>query len=83
MAHENTRALQIRVWPDVVQASTAARYIGAKVGYLRKAAAAMGPGVRLTGKAGRTAAFLGKHPDPDYLDNCWWRIAEPAGKEVA
>jgi hypothetical protein len=39
MAQENTRALQIRVWPDVVQASTAARYIGAKVGDLREAAA--------------------------------------------
>lgn len=74
--------LQIKVWPDVVEASTAARYIGSKVGNLRKAAAALGPGVRVTGKAGRSATFLGSHPDPDYLGHVWWRIAEPS-REVA
>jgi hypothetical protein len=74
-------ALQIKAWPDVVEAATAARYIGAKVANLRKAAACLGPGARVTGKAGRSATFLGRHPDPDYLGDVWWRIAEP-GREV-
>ena len=71
-------SLQIKVWPDVVEAATAARYIGAKVADLRKAATGLGPGARVTGKDGRSATFLGRHPDPDYLGGAWWRIAEPA-----
>jgi hypothetical protein len=69
---------RIRIHRDICEPAAAARYIGAKVAQLHKAASAMGPGVRLTGKAGRTATFLGKHPNPDYLGTIWWRIAEPA-----
>ena len=70
--------LQIRVYSDVCMASSAARFIGAKVAQLRSAAKTLGPGARLTGKAGRCATYLGNHPDPDYLGADWWRIAEPA-----
>ena len=69
--------LQIRAYSDVCMASSAARFIGAKVAQLRSAAKALGPGARLTGKAGRCATYLGDHPGPDYLGGDWWRIAEP------
>jgi hypothetical protein len=72
----------IRVYPDFCQSAEAARFIGAKVATLHKAAMDLGPGIRLTGKGGRTATYIGKHPDPDYLGS-WWRIAEPAAQEVA
>jgi len=76
----DNKSTSIRHYPHVVEAATAARYIGAKVANLRKAAAALGPGARLTGQAGRSATFLGQHPDPDYLGREWWRIAEVAGE---
>ena len=72
---------QIKRCPDVLEAAAAARFIGAKVAQLRSAANSMGPGARLTGKGGRTATYLGDHPDPDYLCGDWWRIAEPVTKE--
>lgn len=75
--------LQIRIWRDIKEPAAAARFIGAKVAQLQSAAKTMGPGARLTGKAGRTATYLGKHPDPDYLGGFWWRIAEPTAGEVA
>ena len=71
---------RIRIHPDICEPAAAARYIGVKVAHLHKAAKALGPGVRITGKAGRTATLLGKHPNPDYLGAIWWRIAEPAGE---
>jgi hypothetical protein len=73
----------IRVYPDICEPATAARFIGAKVAQLHKAAKDLGPGIRLTGKGGRTATYIGKHPDPDYLMGSCWRIAEPAAQEVA
>lgn len=75
--------ISIRRWDDVVEAATAARFIGARVTLLRSAAKNVGPGARLTNKAGRTATYLGKHPDPDYLGTIWWRIAEAAIAEAA
>ena len=72
----------IRVYPDICQPARAARFIGAKVAMLHKAANDLGPGARLTGKGGRTATYLGDHPDPDYLGGGWWRIAEPATGEA-
>ena len=72
--------ISIKHWPDVVEPATAARFVGAKTTDLRKAAKALGPGVRVAGKAGRSAAFLGKHPDPDYGGGEWWQIAESAGE---
>jgi len=74
--------LQIRAYSDVCMAGSAARFIGAKVAQLRSAAKTLGPGARLTGKGGRTATYLGDHPDPDYLCGDWWRIAEPATGEA-
>jgi hypothetical protein len=69
-------SIQIKVWMDVTTDASAARFLGSKVAILRKAAKALGPGARFTGKAGRTATFLGRHPDPDYLGDFWWRISE-------
>jgi len=74
--------LQIPVYPDICQPARAARFIGAKVAMLHKAAKDLGPGIRITGKGGRTATYLGDHPDPGYLMGSWWRIAEPAKVEV-
>jgi hypothetical protein len=77
-----TSANRIKLWHDITEDAAAARFLGVKVALLRKAAKDLGPGVRMTGKAGRTATFLGKHPDPDYWGAFWWRIAEPTGEDV-
>ena len=67
----------IRIHRDICEPAAAARYIGVRVAHLHKAAKALGPGAQVTsGLTGRTATFLGKHPDPDYLGAIWWRIAE-------
>lgn len=71
-----TSANRIKLWHDITEDAAAARFLGVKVALLRKAAKDLGPGVRMTGKAGRTATFLGKHPDPDYWGAFWWRIEE-------
>jgi hypothetical protein len=76
-----TSANRIKLWHDITEDAAAARFLGVKVALLRKAAKELGPGVRMTGKAGRTATFLGKHPDPDYWGAFWWRI-EKDGSEM-
>lgn len=72
---------QIQRLGDVEEDAAAARFIGAKVARLRSAAKALGVGVRMTGKGGRTATYLGDHPG-GYHGMFWWRIAEPATEEV-
>ena len=74
--------LQIRVYSDICEPASAARFIGAKVAMLHKAAKDLGPGICFTGKGGRTATYLGDHPDGDYMGKHCWRIAEPAKVEV-
>lgn len=69
----------LRLHRDICEPAAAARHLGGKVALLHKAAKGLGPGAMVTGKGGRTATFLGKHPDPDYLGMIWWRIAEPVG----
>jgi|LauGreDrversion4_2_1035121.scaffolds.fasta_scaffold383059_2 hypothetical protein len=71
--------MNIRIYADIADCAEAARFVGAKVAQLRSASKNLGPGVRVRGKkVGRSATFLGKHPDPDYWGDFWWQLAEEA-----
>lgn len=65
-----------KIYPHIKEPAAAARFIGAKVADLRSAAKTYGPGIRLTGKQGRSATFLGAHPDTDYMGTFWWEVAQ-------
>lgn len=73
--------MKIRIYADIADCTEAARFVGGKVAQLRSASKTLGPGVRVRGKKeGRSATFLGKHPDPDYLGEFWWQLEQEAHK---
>lgn len=67
-----------RFYPDICQNESASEFVGIKVAVLEQCSRFLEPGGRIVGIYGRTATYLGNHPDPDYLGADWWRIAFPA-----
>jgi hypothetical protein len=66
----------IRIDPSVCETAKAARHLKSKTATLRQFIKANGPGMKLENRAlGRTATFLGRHPDADIPGDEWWQVA--------
>lgn len=69
-----TETIHMRIHPTICRTAQAARHVKSRAAELRKHAR-VGPGVRITNATtGKTATFLGDHPDPDYWGDEWWEI---------
>lgn len=60
----------------VTDDASAAIYLDREPSELRAAVALHGPGAMVSGKDGRSATFLGTHPNPSIDGWFWWRITE-------